>query len=208
MSYSGYDIEVKLLHVHWHFSWISFFSIVFAGKGQKFIVIESNIWLLFVLLFEMLPFITALRHFFSSAKLPSTIFPRFLLVACYCFELLLGPGAGIYKEMSGAGAVLLPHQTFPYKNFPELRSLWVFAVRYEKTDLWKKNCNFAWHLRNQLCIGCPWSWSVNSFICMVLMFENRFNHDKSENNVLRFIVVLHAFVSGCLDFKQSFSWQR
>ena len=45
----------------------------------------------------------------------------------------------------------------------------------------------------------------NSFIIVVLMFENRFNHDKSENNVLCSILILHAFVSGCLDFEQSFS---
>ena len=32
----------------------------------------------------------------------------------------------------------------------------------------------------------PWCWSVNSFICVVLMLENRFNHDKSENNVFMF----------------------
>ena len=31
-----------------------------------------------------------------------------------------------------------------------------------------------------------------------------FNHDKSENNVFCFILKLHAFVSGCLDFEQSF----
>ena len=77
-------------------------------KGQKYILIESKIGLLFVLLFEMLPFLTALRHFLSSARTSQRHFPRFLLVACYCFEWLLGPGAGIYKEMSGVGAVLSP----------------------------------------------------------------------------------------------------
>ena len=66
MSYSGYDIEVKLLYFNWNFSWFTFLSIVFAGKGQKYILIESKIGLLFVIIVEMLPFMTALRHFWTS----------------------------------------------------------------------------------------------------------------------------------------------
>ena len=67
----------------------------------------------------------------------------------------------------------------------------------------KKNWQFCMTSANQVVYKVVHG--AGQAMCVVLMFENRFNHDKSESNVFCFILVLHAFVSGCIDFEQSFS---
>ena len=57
-------------------------------KGQKYILIESKIGLLFVLLFEMLPFLTALRHFLSSARTSQRHFPALFAGCMLLFRMV------------------------------------------------------------------------------------------------------------------------